>query len=81
MSATFLIIPLVVIVGFFLVVLILSVLVLRMVKGGGGAQGKEQEIEETRMIQDVYHGLQKMEQRVEALETILLDTERKDKDV
>jgi len=55
------------------------VLILRKVKGGGGALSREQEIEQTLMIQDIYHGLQKMEQRIEALETLLLDKERKDK--
>lgn len=29
--------------------------------------------EETRLIQEIYHGLSRMEQRVEALETLLLD--------
>jgi hypothetical protein len=29
------------------------------------------------MIQDIYHGLVKMEQRVESLETLLLDRQRK----
>ena len=33
--------------------------------------------EEARMIQDIYHGLVKMEQRVESLETLLLDKQRK----
>lgn len=30
-------------------------------------------VEETRLIQEIYHGLSRMEQRVEALETLLLD--------
>ena len=30
-------------------------------------------IEETRLIQELYHGLNRMEQRVESLETLLLD--------
>ena len=34
--------------------------------------------EETRMIQDIYHGLTEMEERVEALETILIERQRKD---
>jgi len=29
--------------------------------------------EETELIQNIYHGLQRMEQRIEALETILMD--------
>jgi len=31
------------------------------------------------MIQEIYQGLSKMEERVDALETILLDRERKGK--
>jgi phage shock protein B len=41
----------------------------------GGAKG-DQQADETRLIQDIYHGLQKMEERIEALETLLLDRER-----
>ena len=33
--------------------------------------------EETRLIQDIYHGLLKMEERVESLETLLLDREKR----
>ena len=32
--------------------------------------------EEARLIQDIYHGLLKMEERVEALETLLLERDR-----
>lgn len=32
---------------------------------------------EARVIQEIYHGLSKMEQRVESLETLLLEKERK----
>ena len=39
--------------------------------------GPESE-EETRMIQEIYSGLGKLEERVEALETLILDSERKD---
>ena len=49
---------------------------LKILKGQpGGARG-EQQADETRLIQDIYHGLLKMEQRIEALETLLLDRER-----
>ena len=34
---------------------------------------------EARMIQEIYQGLSRMEQRVEALETLLLEKERKEK--
>ena len=33
-------------------------------------------VEEAQMIQDIYHGLLKMEARIEALETLLLDRDR-----
>ena len=52
---------------------------LKVLKGQpGGARG-EQQADETRMIQDIYHGLLKMEERVEALETLLLDREQTSK--
>ncbi len=34
--------------------------------------------EQTRMIQEIYHGLERMEQRIEALETILFDASKKE---
>jgi len=45
----------------------------------GGLSKKEKDIhaEETKMIQDIFNGLSKMEDRVEALETILIER-RKD---
>jgi len=33
--------------------------------------------EESQMIQEIYHGMSKMEQRVEVLETLLLEREQK----
>lgn len=51
---------------------------IKMIKGGVSRKGQRLETEETRMIQEIYNGLSKMEARVEALETILLDRERKD---
>lgn len=33
--------------------------------------------EETRILQEVFHGLNKMEERVEALETLLLEREKR----
>ncbi len=40
----------------------------------GGQSGGDQ-TEETKMIQEIYTALSRMEERVEALETILLDQE------
>lgn len=46
----------------------------------GGLSKKERQVhaEETKMIQDIYYGLSKMEERIEALETILIERQRKD---
>jgi len=46
--------------------------------GGFSKKEKIAQAEETRMIQDIYHGLTEMEERVEALETILIERQRKD---
>jgi hypothetical protein len=51
---------------------------IKMLKGGISRKGQRFESEEARMIQEIYHGLSKMEERLEALETIILDRERKD---
>lgn len=50
---------------------------LKIVKSEGSRQASA---EEARIIQDIYQGLQKMEKRVEALETILLEKEPKGRD-
>lgn len=47
-------------------------------KGVGTRKGREMLTEEARIMQEMYIGLSKMEERVEALETILLDYRRKD---
>lgn len=36
--------------------------------------------DETQMIQEIYQGLSRMEKRVDALETLLLDADRKEGD-
>ncbi|NNG02033.1 MAG: phage-shock protein [Desulfobacteraceae bacterium] len=40
---------------------------------------QRQQTEEARMIQEIYHGLSKMEERIDSLETILMDRHRKDR--
>lgn len=53
--------------------------IIRAAKTGGiSKKEKQAHTEETKMIQDIYKGLSKMEERVEALETILMDRQRKD---
>jgi len=44
----------------------------------GGTSRKDQ-AEDSKIIQEIYQGLARMEQRVEALETILLDREKGDR--
>ena len=44
----------------------------------GGTSRKDQ-AEDSKIIQEIYQGLSRMEDRVEALETILLDREKKDR--
>ncbi len=63
------------------VVPVIAVLVffLRLARGGGREGDKHTSKEEAGLIQEIYHGLSKMETRIEALETILLDRDRKDK--
>ena len=46
--------------------------------GGIYSQNRQEQAEEARMIQEIYHGLSKLEDRLEALETILMDRQRKD---
>jgi len=49
--------------------------------GGLSARSRDAQGEEARMIQEIYQGLGRMETRVEALETILMErNERSQKD-
>ena len=50
----------------------------KIIKGGISRSGQKSQTEETRMIQEIYQGLSRMEERVDALETIVLDRTRKD---
>ncbi len=50
---------------------------LKIIFGGRSAKSSDLADEETRLIQDIYHGLLKMEERVESLETLLLDREKR----
>lgn len=53
--------------------------IIRAAKTGGlSKKEKQTQAEETKMIQDIYYGLSKMEERVEALETILIERQKKD---
>lgn len=48
-------------------------ILLAMKYGGFSSRGREARREEARMIQEIYQGLSRMEARVEALETILME--------
>ncbi len=51
-----------------------TVLVLvRMRHSGLSAAGRSNSRDEAKMIQEIFRGLEKMEERIEALETILMD--------
>jgi phage shock protein B len=50
---------------------------LRALKGNAAPRSKALQAEETKLIQEIYQGLSRMEERVEALETLLLERERK----
>ena len=52
---------------------------IKILKGGLSGKGQRLQAEEARMIQEIYQGLSRMQERVEALETIILDHERKDR--
>lgn len=53
---------------------------LKIWKGISPEQSQQLQAEETRLIQEMYQGLSRMQERVEALETILLGRERKEGD-
>jgi phage shock protein B len=52
---------------------------IKIIRGGISPKGKKLQTEESKIIQEIYQGLSRMEERVETLETILLDKERKDR--
>ena len=43
----------------------------------GRPQQQAENVDESRLIQEIYHGLTKMERRVESLETLLLEREKR----
>ena len=52
---------------------------IKIIKGGVFRENRKQQADEARMIQEIYLGLSQIEERVEALETIILDHDRKDR--
>ena len=64
--------PVLIVAGFFLI------WALKIVTGGSNKQKEQLQAEETRIIQEIHQGLMRMDERIEALETILLDRDRKE---
>ena len=54
-------------------------MVTKILRGGLSRKGQKLEANEAKMIQEIYQGLSRMEERVEALETIILDSKGKDR--
>lgn len=51
--------------------------IIRMKNSGFSTSSREASKQEAMMIQEIYQGLDRMEKRIEALETILMDGQRK----
>jgi phage shock protein B len=52
---------------------------IRLCRGGFSEKDRLRQSEETRIIQEIYNGLNRMESRIEALETILMEDYGKEK--
>lgn len=68
--------------GFVVLVLamlgVVAVAIVKIIKSPRTRSQDETSEEEARLIQDLHKGLERMEQRIEALETILLEKDGKD---
>jgi len=53
---------------------------IRLRHGGLSKKDRQQQVDEAEMIQEIYSGLSKMEERIDALETILMDRSGKEKE-
>ena len=57
----------------------LMILVWVLIKGRRGKNSQSDTDEESRLIQDIHHSLSRMSERIEALETILVETQEREK--
>ena len=77
--------------GFFIVTVVFAGIVLalaiiggtilmaiKIIKGGGSKKDQKHLAEEARMVQEIYQGLSGLEERLESLETILFEKEKRD---
>jgi len=78
-AETFIIVPVLLLFAALVAAIIgvIFVLAIRILKGSSGGRKNRMNAEESQMIQDIYHGLTRMEERIEALETLLLDREHR----
>ena len=53
---------------------------IRLRQGGLSRKDREEQMNEAEMIQEIYSGLSKMEKRIDALETILMDRQGKEQE-
>ena len=60
-----------------IVVIVIVLVIAKMIIGRNPRQNKVATAEEARIIQEIYQGLQKMDRRIETLETLLLENEGK----
>ena len=78
--------PFIVMIVFGSIVLVLAIIAstilmgLKILKGGVSQKDRKNQSDEARIIQEIYQGLARMEERVESLETILLARERSRKE-
>ncbi len=49
---------------------------IKLLKGGTSRSDQKTQSDEARVIQEIYQGLSRMEKRIEALETLILDHEK-----
>ncbi len=73
MFALFILIPLLVLAG-------IIALVARLFQGSLARRQPQEREDETRMIQEIYNKLSRMEERVDVLETLLLEDARRDRE-
>ncbi|MBN2123786.1 MAG: hypothetical protein JW821_05815 [Deltaproteobacteria bacterium] len=52
---------------------------IKILKGGASPRGQRFQADEARIVQEIHQGLSRLEERIEALETIVMDRERKDR--
>jgi phage shock protein B len=65
-----------ILISFFVTAAIFILGFIKLLRSGGSKKERQLDADEARMFQELQRGFQKMEQRVDALETLILDRER-----